>query len=74
MEGSKTRFSIALPTYGDDSVEELIAHYGEDKDAETVDGEEAMISTEILTRWKTFRQLLATMGYYCNTAERTCFQ
>ena len=40
----------------------LIAHYGEDREAETVDGEEtvkaAMISTEIRTEWKTFRQLL----------------
>ena len=47
---------------GEDSVEKLIAHYGEDRDAETVDGEEtvkrAMTSTEILTEWKTFRQLL----------------
>ena len=54
--------SVSLPTYGDDSVEKLIAHYGEDRDAETVNGEEtvkrAMISTEILTEWKTFRQLL----------------
>jgi len=45
--------SVSLPTYGDDSVEKLIAHYGEDRDAETVDGEEtvkrAMIFTEILT-------------------------
>ena len=54
--------SVCLPTYGDDSVEKLIAPYGEDNDAETVDGEEmvkrAMISTEIFTEWKTFRQLL----------------
>jgi hypothetical protein len=54
--------SVSLPTYGDDSVEKLIAHYGEDRDAETVDGEEtekrAMISTEMRSEWKTFRQLL----------------
>lgn len=54
--------SLSLPTYGEDSVEELLAHYGEDRDAETVDGEEtvkkALISTEICTDWKTFRQLL----------------
>ena len=54
--------SVSLPTYGDDSVEKLIAHYGEDRDAETVDGEEmvkrAIIYTEILTEWKTFRHLL----------------
>ena len=55
--------SESLPTYGDDSVEKLIAYYGEDRNAETVDGEETvkrgMISTKILTEWRTFRQLLA---------------
>ena len=54
--------SVSLPTYGEESVGKLIAHYGEDREAETVDGEEtvkaAMISTEIRTEWKTFRQLL----------------
>ena len=53
--------SVSLSTYGDDSVEKLITH-GEDRDAETVDGEEmvkrTMISTERLTEWKTFCQLL----------------
>ena len=32
--------SVSLPSYGDDSVEKLVVHYGEDRDAETVDGEE----------------------------------
>ena len=54
--------SVSLPTYGEESVGKLIAHYGEDREAETVDGEEtvkaAMISTEICTEWKTFHQLL----------------
>ena len=54
--------SVSLPTYGEESVGKLIAHYGEDREAETVDGEETMkaaiISTEIRTEWKTFRQLL----------------
>ena len=54
--------SVSLPTYGEESVGKLIAHYGEDREAEIVDGEEtvkaAMISTEIRTEWKTFRQLL----------------
>ena len=54
--------SVSLPTYGEESVGKLIADYGEDREAETVDGEEtvkaAMISTEIRTEWKTFRQLL----------------
>ena len=47
--------SVSLPTYGEESVGKLIAHYGEDREAETVDGEEtvkaAMISTEIRTEW-----------------------
>ena len=50
--------SVSLPTYGEESVGKLIAHYGEDREAETVDGEEtvkaAMISTEIRTEWKNF--------------------
>ena len=54
--------SISLPTYGDEYIEKLIDHYGEDKNAETMDGEDtvksAMISTEICTEWKTFRRLL----------------
>ena len=45
--------SVSLPTYGEESVGKIIAHYGEDREAETVDGEEtvkaAMISTEIRT-------------------------
>ena len=72
--------SVSLPTYGDDSVENLIIHYGEDKDAETVDGEEtvkrAMISTEILTEWKTFCQL--PVKRTCDTTalqlKELCFQ
>ena len=81
--------SVSLPTYGEESVGKLIAHYGEDREAETVDGEEtvkaAMISTEIRTEWKTFRQLLvkqpqdtvvsqATTRYYCITTERASFK
>lgn len=54
--------SASLPTYGEESVKKLLAHYGQDKDAETLDGEDtvktAMISTETATEWKTFRQLL----------------
>ena len=54
--------SVSLPTYRDEFVEKLIAHYREYRDAEeTVDDEEmmtiTMICTEILTEWKTFRQL-----------------
>ena len=52
---------VSLP-YGDEFVENLISHCVEDRDAETLDGNEtvktAIISTEMLTEWKTFHQLL----------------
>jgi hypothetical protein len=54
--------SVSLPTYGNDAIGELIAHYGEDRDAETTDGEEtvkkAMLSSDLLTEWATLRKLL----------------
>ena len=65
--------SVSLPTYGEESVGKLIAHYGEDREAETVDGEEtvkaAMISTEIRTEWKTFRQLLVKQPQDTTTSQ-----
>ena len=74
--------SVSLPTFGEDFVEKLIAHYGEDRDAEeTVDDEEmmkiAMICTEILTEWKTFHQLLVKRPCGDTTAsqlKKNCFQ
>jgi hypothetical protein len=54
--------SVSLPTYGNDAIGELIAHYGEDRDAETTDGEEtvkkAMVTSDLLTEWATFLKLL----------------
>ena len=73
--------SVSLPIYGEECVGKLIAHYGEDREAETVDGEEtvkaAMISTEICTEWKTFRQLVVKQPQdtnYCITTERASFK
>jgi hypothetical protein len=54
--------SVSLPTYGTDAIGELTAHYGEDKDAETMHGEEtvkkAMVSSDLFTEWVTFLKLL----------------
>ena len=52
-----------LSCYGEDSVSTLLAHYGIERSAETLDGgetvKEAMISTDISTEWKTFRQYMS---------------
>jgi hypothetical protein len=54
--------STLLPTYGDESIDVILAHYGKDEPALTTHGEEtvktAIISSEIRTEWKTFRHLL----------------
>ena len=55
--------STSFPTYGNESIEVLLKHYGEDKPAQTVVGEEtvkpSMISSEIRSEWRTYRSLLA---------------
>ena len=55
--------SPVLTSYGDSSVDTLIKHYGEDREAEAIDGEEytkkALISPELHTEWKTFRQFFS---------------
>ena len=55
--------SADLATYGEDAIETLLAHYGTNKPAETLQGEatmrEGVISQEIRTEWKTFRQFMA---------------
>ena len=55
--------SADLATYGEDAIETLLAHYSTNKPAETLQGEattrEGMISQEIRTEWKTFRQFMA---------------
>ena len=51
-----------LPQYGEEAITTLLAHYGEEKPAQTLLGQptnrEAIISSDITTEWKTYRQLL----------------
>ena len=51
-----------LSTYGEEEISTLLAHYGEEKPAETLLGEptnkEAIITSDITTEWKTYRQLI----------------
>ena len=55
--------SSGLLSYGEDSVNLLIEHYGAEQPAETVQGDgytkEALISPELRTEWKTFRSYLS---------------
>ena len=52
-----------LSRYGEDSVSKLLAHYGIERSAETLQGEKtvkkAMISPDIITEWKTFCHYMA---------------
>ena len=54
--------SLDLPTYGEEAIATLMAHYGAGKPAETLDGistnREAIITPDISTEWKSYRQLL----------------
>ena len=54
--------SSDLVAYGEDSVDLMLAHYGAEQPAETIDGDEytkeALISPEIRTEWKMFRSYL----------------
>ena len=56
--------STALCSYGKDSVEVLLAHYGTEKPAETLSGEEctreAIISSDLHSEWTTYKNFLAT--------------
>jgi hypothetical protein len=51
-----------LSTYGEEAISTLLAHYGAEKPAETLLGEptskEAIVTSDITTEWKTYRQLL----------------
>ena len=51
-----------LSHYGEHSIGTLLSHYDTDRSAETLQGEEtvkeAMISPDITTEWKTFRQFM----------------
>ena len=57
--------SVGFTSYGGSSIDTLIQHYGEDWEAQTIDGEEylkkALISPELHTEWKTFRQFFRGM-------------
>lgn len=65
--------SVALPTYGDDSVEELIAHYTEKMKMQKQWMEKKpWYPLKYLPGGKHFAQ--PWDSYYCITAERTCFQ
>ena len=51
-------YSPDLPTYGDEAIGTLLAHYVAEKPAETLLGEptnrEAVITSDITTEWKTY--------------------
>ena len=55
--------SSGLLSYGEDSVDLLIEHYGAEQPVETMQGDEytkeALISPELRTEWKTFRSYLS---------------
>ena len=55
--------SSHLALYGEDSIDVLMNHYGAEKPAHTVQGEEFMkpllITSEVHTEWKTFRCFLS---------------
>ena len=58
MKSSKQQ----LWTYGEDSIKTLVAHYGVEKTAETLQGEEKVkekiISDDVTTELKTFQQFI----------------
>ena len=51
-----------LSRYGEEAISTLLEHYGSEKPAETLQGNstnrEAIITSDITTEWKTYRQLL----------------
>ena len=54
-----------LPQYGEEPITTFLAHYGEEKPAQTLLGQptnrEAIISSDITTEWKPYHQLLINM-------------
>ena len=52
------------PEYGEEAIGTLLAHYGSEKPAETLHGNstnrESIITSDITTEWKTYRQLLVS--------------
>ena len=69
--------SSGLLSYGEDSVDLLIEHYGTEQPAETVQGDgytkEALISPELRTEWKTFCSYLSKQpkGTLCSQLTET---
>ena len=55
--------SVELTSYGEDSISILIDHYGKDLQGKTVDGiafeKAAIISRDVRTEWKTYRQMMS---------------
>ena len=51
-----------LPLYGDSSIQTLIGQFGRDLQAKSLEGTEfekaAIVSSDLSTEWKTYRQLL----------------
>ena len=64
--------SPGFTSYGDSSIDTLIQHYGEDWEAQTIDGEEylkkTLISLELNTEWKTFRQFSSNYSSFIRSA------
>ena len=52
-----------LSSYGDTSIATLLKHYGVERPAETIEGEETVrepvVSSDITNEWKTYRQYMA---------------
>ena len=53
-----------LPTYSEEAISTLLAHYGAEKSAETLLGEpknrEAAVTSDNTTEWKTYCQVLVS--------------
>jgi len=53
-----------ISTYGEEAIGTLLAHYGSEKQAETLHenstNRKVIITSDIITEWKTYRQLLAS--------------
>ena len=78
--------SLDLPQYGEQAITTLLPHYGAGKPAKILLGEptnrEAVITSDITTEWKTYRQLLVNKPQnnmksqlkelVCNDMMRTC--
>ncbi len=59
---SKVKDTPAMNQYGEQAIATLLSHYGVTRPAETLTGElanrEAMVTSDVVMEWKTYRQLL----------------